>query len=368
MLLRRPHPIKSIFACSIIASTLGPTLQCHAQAADEDKTKLAVTSLAQVDDDFRYMGEYQGKIRTPDGTAWPVGLQVVAMGDGEFSGMHYSRGLPGTGWNKQDRKLLKGIREGALLTLTGDGVAIEIVNGSAMVFDENEIVVGEISKVHRQSPTLGMPAPANALTLFDGVHTIAFKNGKMTDDGLLIEGTELLSKYRDFTMHAEYRLPYMPYARGQGRSNSGFYLQSSYEVQVLDSFGLEGVENECGALYRYKRPDQNMCLPPLQWQTYDLTFRSPRFDQQGNKIQNARITVLHNGVAVHDDFEIERKTGAGQPEEDILRPIKIQNHSNPVRFRNIWLIDLEAAKQANVGTHADYACRCCARLVEATSN
>ena len=142
-------------------------------------------------------------------------------------------------------------------------------------------------------------------------------------------------------MHAEFRLPYMPHARGQNRSNSGFYLLSSYEVQVLDSFGLEGIKNECGALYRYKQPDINMCLPPLQWQTYDITFRSPTFDAAGNKLCNARITVLHNGVAVHNNFEVERKTGAGKPESPAPRPIKLQDHSNPVRYRNIWLIDLD---------------------------
>ena len=159
-------------------------------------------------------------------------------------------------------------------------------------------------------------------------------------EGWLKEGTELLAKFRDYTLHVEYRLPYMPHARGQGRANSGLYLQSSYEVQVLDSFGLEGAFNECGALYRYRPPDQNMCLPPLSWQTYDLTFKSPRFDHQGNKICNARITVLHNGVAVHHDFEIERKTGAGKQESPTLWPIKFQDHSNPVRFRNIWIREL----------------------------
>lgn len=346
MPLRSPDfAILDLFRVVICATalTLSICLPGQATAADENQQRLAITSLDEVDDDFRYMGEYQGQVHAADGSQSKIGLQVVALGDGQFSGMHYASGLPGTGWNRLDRKQLGGSRAGALLTLEGDGVRVEITgDGHAMVLDESGAVMGEIPKVQRQSPTLGMPAPPNALTLFDGMHTNAFKNGKMTEDGLLAEGTELLSTYRDFTLHAEYRLPYMPYARGQGRANSGFYLQSSYEVQVLDSFGLEGIENECGALYRYKRPDQNMCLPPLQWQTYDLTFRSPRFDRCGNKIQNARITVLHNGVAVHDDFEIERKTGAGQPEADILRPIKLQDHSNPVRFRNIWLIDLAA--------------------------
>lgn len=304
-----------------------------------DRTKLAVNRLKDVDSDFRYAGEYHGHVRGPGGHRMSVGLQVVALGDGAFQAMYYSGGLPGTGWNKASREKLEGNRAGDLLTLDGPRSRIEIVNQFPTVYDAGAIV-GELRKVERFSPTLGMPAPPNAYTLFDGVHARAFKNGKITEDRLLEEGTELLARFRDFTLHVEYRLPYMPYARGQGRSNSGLYLQSSYEVQVLDSFGLEGVENECGALYRYKRPDQNMCLPPLRWQTYDITFRSPRFDRFGNKTRNARISVLHNGVVIHNDFEIERKTGAGRPEGPLPRPIKFQDHSNPVRFRNIWLIDL----------------------------
>jgi hypothetical protein len=82
-----------------------------------------------------------------------------------------------------------------------------------------------------------------------------------------------------------------------------------------------------------------MCLPPLQWQTYDISFRSPRFDEEENKTDNARLTVRHNGVLVHNHFNVERKTGAGQQESPHPYPIRLQNHSDPVRFRNIWIVD-----------------------------
>lgn len=305
----------------------------------EDRKKFAIVDIANVDRDFGFVGEYEGMV-DKDGVKHPVGLQIVALGDGEFGGMYYQGGLPGSGWSGVEREKISGHRGGDLLSLESENARFEIVNGGPSVYSKDGRIIGELSKVTRTSPTLCKVAPSNAYTLFDGHDTTQFVNGKMTDDGLLIEGTELLSRFRDFTMHLEYRLPYMPYARGQDRGNSGVYLQSSYEVQVLDSFGLEGIENECGALYRYQRPNQNMCLPPLQWQTYDLTFRSPKFDAAGNKIQNARITLLHNGVAVHDNFELERKTGAGKKEADTDRPIKLQNHSNPIRYRNIWLIDL----------------------------
>ena len=156
---------------------------------------------------------------------------------------------------------------------------------------------------------------------------------------VLMEGADFKRTFDDFRLHVEFQLPYMPASRGQKRGNSGIYLQSRYEVQVLDSFGLDGVFNECGALYRYQPPRINMCLPPLQWQTYDITFRSPRFDRDENKIQNARLTLKHNGVVVHDHFNIERKTGAGKKESPDPYPIRLQNHSDPVRYRNIWIVD-----------------------------
>ena len=152
-------------------------------------------------------------------------------------------------------------------------------------------------------------------------------------------GTETTQTYTDFQLHAEFRLPFKPEARGQARGNSGFYLQSRYEVQVLDSFGLEGVENECGALYKTRRPDFNMCYPPLSWQTYDLDLTSPRFDAQGNKLADMRITVWQNGVMIHNNVEIPNKTGGGAQEGPTPLPTKLQDHGNPVVYRNIWLID-----------------------------
>src|SRR5690606_34957219 len=136
-----------------------------------------------------------------------------------------------------------------------------------------------------------------------------------------------------------FRLPYMPAARDQARGNSGVYIQSRYECQILDSFAQEPAFNGAGALYRYKAPALSMSLPPLTWQTYDIRFTAPRWDADGQKIRNGRITTWLNGVVVQDDVELEDKTGAGQPEEPVLLPTKLQNHSDPVRFRNIWAVD-----------------------------
>src|SRR5262249_24063730 len=128
-------------------------------------------------------------------------------------------------------------------------------------------------------------------------------------------------------------------ARGQDRGNSGFYLQRRYEVQVLDSFGLESKNNDCAGLYKFKAPDMNMSFPPLRWQTYDITFNAPLFDACGQRVRKGRITVRQNGVVVHNDVELENKTGGGRQEGPNPLPILFQDHHNPVNYRNVWLVD-----------------------------
>ena len=206
----------------------------------------------------------------------------------------------------------------------------------------------EAKKVVRQSPTLGAKPPAGAVVLFDGTSPTHFapsirrtpKHELMTEDGLLREGVDGKRRFQSFTLHLEFRTPFKPYARGQGRGNSGFYAQGRYEVQILDSFGLESRSGDCGGIYSVAPPKVNMCLPPLSWQTYDVDFTAAEFDAKGKKVKNARMTVRHNGVLVHDDVEVPRATTSCiEPESPRPGPVHLQNHGNPVRFRNIWLVE-----------------------------
>jgi len=215
-----------------------------------------------------------------------------------------------------------------------------VAGGAAIAVDNSGRELWRLVKMIRTSPTMGLAPPAGATVLFAGGSTDQFQPGaKVTPDGLLMAGVMTKFPVDAFRLHLEFRTPFMPSARDQARGNSGVYIQRRYEVQILDSFGLEGAFNECGSLYRQTPPDLNMALPPLTWQTYDIWFTPPQFDAEAkNKTANARITVLHNGVPVHWHREITAKTGGGQQEGPQPLPIQLQDHGNPVVFRNIWIV------------------------------
>ena len=147
-------------------------------------------------------------------------------------------------------------------------------------------------------------------------------------------------KYQDFQLHVEFNIPEPPEgAKDQARSNSGVYIQRRYELQILECYGQEPpVFNGCGSIYRQKPPDKNAAKKAGEWQTYDITFKGARFDSAGKKTEGARITVVWNGVKVHDDYEIKDKTGAGKPEGPEPGPILFQDHGAKVRFRNLWIL------------------------------
>lgn len=321
---------------------LATTVVSHdALAAELVQPDLAITDVNLVDGDYRLQGEYAGPLFTGQGlTGWEeMGVQVVALGGGQFSGVLYRGGLPGRGWDQVEKYQVAGQRYGEILEMVGQHVRVVVEAGYAIVWVKRRQLGSFLPRVLRVSRTMHAEPPAGARVLFNGSDALQFANGQMTADGLLMEGADTLDSFGDFTMHLEFRLPYMPYARGQGRANSGVYLQSRYEVQILDSFGLEGESNECGGLYRQRPPDLNMCLPPLVWQTYDIILKSPRFLTDGSKLDNGRLSVWLNGVVIHDNVELLAKTGAGQPEGPLPLPTRLQDHGNPVRFRNIWLIE-----------------------------
>ncbi len=289
--------------------------------------------------DFQIQGEYSGNLEQ-EGKQSKYGAQIIALGNGKFRGVGYPGGLPGDGWDRQERMVSDGsLGDGVVRFDAPDGGrAAELKDGVITVFDAEGNAIGRLQKMDRKSPTLGAKPPEGAVVLFDGTSPDAFHRGRMTDDGLLMEGVTSKETFGSHTIHFEFRAPFQPNARGQGRGNSGFYAQGRYEVQILDSFGLEGKHNECGGIYGIAAPKLNMCFPPLSWQTYDVDFTAAEYEN-GKKVSNARMTVRHNGVVIHDDIEVPRATAAARlPEGPEPGPVYLQDHGNPVRFRNIWVV------------------------------
>ncbi len=275
---------------------------------------------AKANPDFVVQGEY---------TAQASGLQVIATGDNDFDLVLFTGGLPGAGWNGSPPQRIDGDAE----------TVSDIVKKRGM------------KKVERQSPSLRAKPPDGAILLFDGSQQSITNHwdskAKRTDDGLLIQGATTKDKFRDYTLHLEFRTPFQPKAKGQSRGNSGIYHQGRYETQILDSFGLEGKNNESGGIYEVRDPDINLCFPPLAWQTYDIEFTAARFDSAGKKTSHAKLTVRLNGVVVQRDVPVPNPTRAAPLADDGTDgPIHLQDHGNPVRYRNIWLLPRDADREA----------------------
>jgi hypothetical protein len=295
-------------------------------------------AVAAKDPDFNLQGEYGGDIGDEK---W--GIQVIALGGGKFHGVGYVGGLPGDGWDGERKVERDGDAQNGEVAFVGErGGKAVVKDGVVSAFNTNGEKIGELKRVVRQSPTMGAKPPEGAKVLFDG-KTNDFKPGKTDGEFLTVDktgGQNSQTKFQSCTVHVEFITPWMPTARGQGRGNSGVYLQGRYEVQVLDSFGLKGENNECGGLYSIAKPRVNMCLPPLVWQTYDIDYTAAQYDAEGNQTKPATMTVRHNGELVHENVELPKPTTAA-PVKKGPEPahLHLQDHGNPVRYRNIWIVE-----------------------------
>jgi hypothetical protein len=277
--------------------------------------------------DYRLQGEYTGE---------GFGAQVVALGEGRFRAVLYPGGLPGAGADLAALVTATGRDDGNAVTLAGDfDGALRDGTLRALTASGRSAL---LRRVERESPTLGAAPPPDAKVLFDGADLSAFAEAKLDPRGFLAAGARTRDAFGSFTLHVEFRTPFMPDARGQFRGNSGVYLQDRYEIQVLDSFGSLVEADDCGAIYEQRAPDRNMSYPPLAWQTFDIEFEAARFDASGAKRDPALVTVRHNGVLVHQDVALAGPTGRGEPESPSPGPLVLQDHWNPVVFRNVWLL------------------------------
>jgi hypothetical protein len=320
-----------LFFCVLVVAAVAILHTC---AQEKKKERIAVnepTKLAD-DADFKVQGEYLS-----DGTR-KMGAQVIARGAGEFEVKILTGGLPGEEADMKSAVMAKAkLGEDGVVAITGKDLTGSIIKGTMTLGDVT------LKKVERKSKTLAAKPPEGAVVLFGKEGDEKNWNGgklvELSDGKFLNVGVKSKQAFSAFKAHFEFRLPWMPNSRGQGRGNSGVYLQDRYEVQVLDSFGLSGENNECGGIYTQHRPLVNMCYPPMRWQTYDIDFTPAKFDADGKKVKNGRVTISHNGVKIHDDVEFPKEFPGGQKEAAAPGPFQLQNHGDPVVYRNIWVVE-----------------------------
>lgn len=282
---------------------------------------------------WQLQGEYDGELNDEK---W--GAHVIAEPDGTFRAIGFKGGLPGDGWRGDFGQYVSGTRTGETVTMKAESFYLTVDGKTLQLFRNAGTQFGTLRKRTRRSETLGAKPPEGAEVLFDGTSTAAWKNAKLTKDRLLAASNcSTKQVFGDHHLHIEFRVPFMPESTGQARGNSGVYVQSRYEIQVLDSFGLTPEDNGCGGIYKVSKPVVNMSFPPLVWQTYDIDFTAAKWDED-RKVKNARISVRHNGVVIHDDVELPRQTPGRWPEGPEDAPLFLQNHGNSVVYRNIWVL------------------------------
>ena len=200
------------------------------------------------------------------------------------------------------------------------------------------------------------PPPADAIVLFDGKDLSQWKSDKdggparwQVKDGVAtVNGTAGISTkqgFGDCQLHIEWATPAEVKGQGQGRGNSGVFMQGRYEIQILDSYNNKTYyHGQAGAVYKQYAPLVNACRKPGEWQAYDIIYHAPRFDAAGKLLKPGTVTVLQNGVLIQDHVEIMGPTSPrGKPKYEahpLKQPLALQDHHNPVRFRNIWIREL----------------------------
>jgi hypothetical protein len=224
--------------------------------------------------------------------------------------------------------------------------------GGAALAQYGDIKDVKLNKSEDKEDVKSTPPPKGAIVLFDGKNLDAWTktdgktaaHWKLVDGGAMevVKGGNIITNEKfdgSFQLHVEFRVPYMPDAKGQARGNSGVYVQGRYEVQVLDSYALDSKDDDCGAIYKVSKPKVNACKAPTVWQSYDIEFTAPKFDGD-KKVEPAVMTVYQNGVLIQDHVKInvENTTAGLGGKTNEPGPIMLQDHGNPVQFRNIWIV------------------------------
>lgn len=240
-----------------------------------------------------------------------------------------------------------------VLAWSAVGLVIGMVSGTLVAMQSREYKSGIVwpePPVVNPGPVGG--PPADAVVLFDGKDVSRWKNGEKAwgiehDYGVIKSrsGVTTADAYGDCQLHVEFATPEKVEGSGQGRGNSGVYLMGKYEVQILDSFENKTYfDGQCAAIYKQQPPMVNASRGPGEWQSFDIVFEAPRFAEDGKVAKPGYVTVFHNGVLVQNHFELQGGTFYDRPaaysKHPERLPLHIQYHGNPVKFRNIWIREL----------------------------
>ncbi|MFZ5830658.1 MAG: 3-keto-disaccharide hydrolase [Planctomycetota bacterium] len=307
-----------------------------------------------------FMGDWEGR--------WSKGFppELVAQVVPQGSGKYLINFLPAFDERCPALAVVEAKVDGEQLRFEQAGWSGQIdgdeLSGTGLV--RNNPTPFTLRKAVRVSPRLGAKPPKDAMVLFDGGDLAEWESDgrggiqeiqwQKIDDFLrvwppqekhvIVAGIRTRQAWPSFQLHVEFRLPLIATGTGQTRGNSGVILEEFefYEVQILDSYGLPGYWDECGAIYKKEAPKVNMCAPPGQWQSYDITYHAAEFDDAGKLGRRPRITINHNGQLIHNNTELpysDRAVEQRQKEPTARTPgrITLQNHGDAIDFRNIWV-------------------------------
>ena len=311
-----------------------------------------------------FLGDWQGQWqKVGKQQARPIVAQVIPRGGGRYELVFrevFDHRCPVYG--RAEGRLQK-----SRLVFTGDGftgtVADGRMTGKGRRTDHHGTEAGrpfDLEKVVRPCAGVGAEPPNGAVVLFDGSGFDQWEPDRGSEvtwkvaDGTAViwptmtehaigPGLRTKQAFGDYRLHLEFRLPLLADAVGQTRANSGITFEDYrwHELQILDSYGLPGYWDECGAIYRTAAPIVNRCAPPGVWQSYDITYHRPRYSAEGKRLRAARVTVILNGTVVQKDLELP---GGDVPKGRLgskqVGRIRLQHHGDPIAFRNIWLLEL----------------------------
>jgi hypothetical protein len=303
-----------------------------------------------------FIGEYEGTYRSTGRPNYASTAKVISEGRGLYRLLMQYTPPAADSWTNQIE--LHGQSAGPRLLFNGfsndDRWEGTVQEGKLTVSKAGTHYGGgfALNKVIKHSPSEGLKPPRGAAVLLpfeEGKKTslAAWTNDKwpLGNDGTMQVGkgdNRTRERYGSVRIHMEFNLAHMPSAHGQSRSNSGIYFQDRYEVQILDSFGLIQGSGDCGSIYEQSVALVNMTYPPGQWQTYDIVFTAATFDKNGKVKVYPTVTVEHNGVLVQDKHEYKKVTGGAVNDKVVEKaPIRLQDHGDPVKYRNIWIEELD---------------------------